>query len=119
MNPPPRCLSCGAPIAAGKTPCPRCGSLLAGARPVAVEPMRQEALLAFSLLESAGMHPVLAFHDDSGVPHPIDPEEPFMRGGGLIVPVTTTFAVYVPESEADEAERILEDARTAQPDADA
>ncbi len=114
-----RCPSCGAPIAAGTTPCPRCGSLLAGARSVAVEPMRQEALLAFSLLESAGMHPVLTYQDDSGVPHPIDPEEPFMRGGGLMVPVTTTFAVYVPESEADESEKILEDARASQPEADA
>jgi hypothetical protein len=72
--------------------------------------MRQEAKFAFDLLESAGLHPVLAYHDDSDVPHPIDPEEPFMRGGGLMVPVTTTFAVYVPESEAGEAERVLEDA---------
>ena len=114
-----RCTSCGASIAPGTTPCPRCGTLLAGARLVAVEPLRQEALLAFSLLESAGLHPVLAFHDDSGLPHPIDPEEPFLRGGGLMVPVTTRFVVYVPESEADESESVLEDARRVQPEADA
>jgi hypothetical protein len=119
VNPTPQCPACGATLDAGSTPCPRCGSLLAGMRPAAVEPMRQEALFAFRLLESAGMHPILAFHDDSGLPHPIEPEEPFMGGGGLMIPVTTTFAVYVPESEADESESILEDARTSQPDADA
>src|SRR5262245_3893304 len=93
-----RCPDCGASVAPGASPCPRCGSVFAGACPVAVEPMRQEALLVFSLLESAALHPILAFHDDSGTPHPIEPEEPFTRSVGLMIPVTTTFAVYVPES---------------------
>lgn len=84
-----------------------------------MEALRQEALMAYDLLESAGLHPILTYQDDSGRPHPIDPEEPFSRGGGLIVPVTTTFAVYVPASEAEDAEQVLEDARTSRPEADA
>ena len=83
---------------------------------MAVEPMRQEALVAYGLLESAGMHPVLTFQDESGVAHPISAEEPFLDGGGLMVPVMTTFAVYVPESEADESESILADARRFEPE---
>ena len=88
----------------------RSGDLLAGARQVAVEPMPEEARLAFHLLESAGMSPILAYHDDSGEPHPIDADEPFTLGSGLMLPVTTSFAVYVPESEAADARRILQDA---------
>jgi hypothetical protein len=86
------------------------GDLLAGTRPVALEPMPEEAHLAFHLLESAGMHPILAYQDDSGVPHPIDPEEPFTLGSGLMLPVTTTWAVYVPESEVPDAQSVLQDA---------
>jgi hypothetical protein len=108
-----RCPACGASVAPGMSPCPHCGSAFAGARQVAVEPMRQEAMLVFSLLESAGLHPILAFHDDSGTPHQIEPEEPFTRSVGLMIPVTTTFAVYVPESEAGDAQRVLEDAGRA------
>lgn len=113
-----RCPACGASIAPGTSPCPHCGSVFAGARPVAVEPMRQEALLVLRLLESAGLHPILAFHDDSGTPHPLEPEEPFTRSVGLMIPVTTTFAVYVPETEAGDAQRILEDAGRAAPETD-
>ena len=113
------CPTCGEPVAAGATPCPSCGSPLAGARPAAVEATREEALLALRLLESAGMHPILAYLDDSGVPHAIVPDEPFTGGAGLLLPVTTVFAVYLPESEADEAKQILEDARTSLPEADA
>jgi len=91
------------------------GDLLAGMRPVAFEPMEEEAHLAFHLLESAGLHPILAYKDDSGVPHPIDPEEPFTLGSGLMLPVTTTFAVYVPESEVPDAQRVLQDAGRALP----
>ena len=92
-------------------------SLLAGTRQVAVEPLPEEAHLAFHLLESAGMHPILAYQDDSGEPHPIDPEAPFTLGGGLMVPLTTTFAVYVPEAEEPDAQRVLQDAGRALPDA--
>src|SRR5712691_1346033 len=89
----------------GGTPCPSCGSLLAGARKVVVEPLRQEAALVHALLESA-------------VPHPIEPDEPFQRAGGLMVPLSTAFAVFVPEGESDEALQILEDARRAEPETD-
>ncbi len=94
------------------------GGLLDGARPVAIEPLPQEAHLAFHLLESAGMHPILAYKDDSGAPHPIDPEEPFTLGSGLMLPVTTTFEVYVPESEVADAQRVLQDAGRAVPETD-
>ena len=90
-------------------------SLLAGTRQVAVEPLPEEAHLAFHLLESAGMHPILAYQDDSGEPHPIDPEAPFTLGGGLMVPLTTTFAVYVPEAEEPDAQRVLQYAGRALP----
>ena len=91
---------------------------MAGSRKIVVEPLRQEATLVHALLDSAGLHPVLAYHDESGVPHPIDPEAPFLRGAGLMVPVTTAFAVFVPEGEAEESERVLEDARRAQPESE-
>jgi len=85
---------------------------------VAVEATREEALVALRLLESASMHPVLAYLDDSGVPHPLVPDEPFTGGAGLLLPVTTVFAVYVPEPEADESKQILEDARKSLSDTD-
>jgi hypothetical protein len=116
---PNACPTCGEPIDAGVTPCPSCGSALAGALPVAVEATREEATLALRLLESAGMHPVLAYLDEGFVPHPIDPEGPFTAGAGLLLPVTTTFAVFVPEAEAEESKQILEDARRALPESDA
>ncbi len=114
-----RCPSCNASLPPGKTPCPDCGSPLAGSLPIVVEPLRQEAAVAYGLLQSAGLHPVLAFYDGSGVPHPIDPEETFLRSVGLMVPLTTSYAVYVPEEEADESEEILKDARRDRPEAEA
>lgn len=105
------CPTCGEPVEAGSTPCPSCGSALAGSRPVAVEATREESLIALRLLESASMHPVLAYLDDSGVPHPIVADEPFTGSAGFLLPVTTVYAVYVPEAEADESKQILEDAR--------
>jgi len=110
------CPSCDAALPPGGTPCPSCGSLLAGTRKVVVEPLRQEAALAHALLESAGLHPILTYHDESGVPHPIEPDEPFQRAGGLMVPLATAFAVFLPEGEAEEALQILEDARRAGPE---
>ncbi|HEU4401375.1 MAG TPA: hypothetical protein VFT43_04655 [Candidatus Polarisedimenticolia bacterium] len=108
-----RCPSCGAVLPRDEVPCESCGRLLAGAREVVVEPLRQEAAVAYGLLQSAGLHPILAYRDESGASHPIDAEEAFNRGAGLMVPVTTQFAVYVPEDEAEESSRILEDARRA------
>ena len=113
------CPTCGEPVTLGTTPCPACGSSLAGARPVALEATREEALLAFRLLESSGMRPTLAYLDETGVPHPVDADEPFTQGAGLILPVTTVFAVYAPESEVGDAKQILEDARKALPESDA
>jgi hypothetical protein len=92
------------------------GSLFAGMRQVAVEPMPEEARLLFHLLESAGMKPILAYHDDSGAPHPIEVDEPFTLGGGLMLQVNTSFAVYVSESEAADARRVLQDAGRVRPD---
>ncbi|OLD65500.1 MAG: hypothetical protein AUI47_01870 [Acidobacteria bacterium 13_1_40CM_2_68_5] len=98
-----RCPSCDAALAPGETPCPSCGSLLAGSRKIVVEPLRQEAAFAHALLESAGLHPVLT---------------PFQRAGGLMVPLATAFAVFVPEDEAEESLRILEAARRVDPETD-
>ena len=105
------CPTCGDPVEAGAVPCPSCGSTLAGALPVAVEAMREESLIALRLLESASMHPVLAYLDEGGVPHAIVPDEPFTGSAGFLLPVTTTYAVFVPKDEADESKQILEDAR--------
>jgi len=113
------CPTCGEAIETGTTPCPHCGSDLAGALPVAVEASREGAILALRLLESASMHPVLAYIDEGFVPHPIDSEVPFTGGAGLLLPVTTTFAVFVPEGEAEESKQILEDARRSLPESDA
>ena len=114
-----RCPSCAASLPPGKTPCPDCGSPLAGTLPIVVEPLRQEAAVAYGLLQSAGLHPVLAYYDGSGVPHPINPEETFLRAAGLMVPVITSFAVYVPEGETEDSEEILKDARRDRPEAEA
>jgi predicted nucleic acid-binding Zn ribbon protein len=105
------CVACGKPVPKGEINCESCGELLAGTRQVAVEPLRQEAMVAYGLLKSAGFQPVLAFLDESGEPHPIDPEASFVHGAGLMVPVNTAFGVFVSEDEAKEALEVLEDAR--------
>ncbi len=105
------CVACGKPVPKGEINCEACGELLAGTRQVAVEPMRQEAMVAYGLLKSAGFQAVLAFLDESGEPHPIDPEASFMHGAGLMVPVNISFGVFVPEEEAKEALEVLQDAR--------
>jgi hypothetical protein len=79
-------------------------------------PLRQEAALTHSLLQSAGFHPILAYLDQSEVPHPIDPAEPFNESVGLMIPLTTAYGVYVPEAEAEESLRVLEDARRPLPE---
>ncbi len=105
------CVSCGAPLRENEFTCDACGQRLAGTREVVVEPLRQEAMVAYGLLQSAGFHPILAFLDDRGQPHPIDPEASFGEGAGLMIPVTTAFGVFVPEEEAAESFGVLEDAR--------
>ena len=79
-------------------------------------PLRQEAGLVYGLLQSAGFHPILAYLDQSDAPHPIDPAEPFNESVGLMVPITTAYGVYVPEEEAEESMRVLEDARRPLPE---
>jgi len=107
------CPTCGHSLPKSTSPCPDCGSILAGMIEVAREPLLEEALLPHRLLASAGLHPAFAYEDETEVPHPIEAGEPFTSGGGLMVPVTTTFAVYVPHAEAAEARLILADAREA------
>jgi hypothetical protein len=110
MNPTADCPACGARVPAGSTPCPACGSPFAGMCEVTVEPLRQEAAIVYGLLASAGLHPLVAYHDDSDTPHPLD-EDAFSSGAGLMVPATTSFGIFVPEGEGKEARAILEDAR--------
>jgi hypothetical protein len=77
---------------------------------VAEESLQEEAALAYGLLKGAGLHPLLAYIDEGGEPRPINPEANYVPGAGLMPPVTTPYAVFVPEDEAEEARRILEDA---------
>jgi hypothetical protein len=91
--------------------CEKCGELLAGSRLVAEEPLQEQASVAFGLLKGAGLHPLLAYIDEGGEPRPINPEANFVPGAGLMPPITTPYAVFVPEEEAEEATRILDDAR--------
>ncbi len=106
-----QCLSCGTTLTQGETTCEACGRLLAGTRRVAEEPLQGEAVLVYQLLASAGFHPVLAWLDDSGQPHPISVEGAGVPAMGLLPPVTNPYAVFVPEDEADEAAQVLQDAR--------
>jgi hypothetical protein len=112
------CLSCGKPLAEAAGACEACGRLLAGMRQVALEPLQEEASVAYGLLQSAGLHPSLAYVEESGEPHPLDPEIEFGRSAGLMVPVTTPIGLFVPEAEAEESLRVLEDARRALDDAE-
>ncbi len=105
------CLSCGAQIPEPTSTCEACHVPLAGTRRVALEPLQEEATFCHGLLESAGLHPVLAYIEDTGEPHPVDPGVEFGRSAGLMPPVTTPFGVYVPDEEVAEAQRVLADAR--------
>jgi hypothetical protein len=86
---------------------------------VAEEPLQEEAAVAHGLLKGAGLHPLLAYIDEGGEPRPIDPEANYVPGAGLMPPVTTPYAVFVPEEEAGDAMRILEDAGRSRSDGDA
>ena len=104
-----QCLSCSAELPVGELTCGACGELLAGSRLVAEEPLQEEAAVAFGLLLGAGFHPLMAYIDEGGEPRPINPEANYVPGAGLMPPVTTPYAVFVPEAEANEAARLLQD----------
>ena len=106
-----KCLSCDAPIPEPTSTCEACGVPLAGTRRVALEPLQEEASFGYGLLKSAGLHPVLAYVEETGEPHPVDPEVEFGRSAGLMTPVTTPFGIYVPDDEVEDAQRVLVDAR--------
>jgi hypothetical protein len=108
-----RCSGCGRDLPAGQTICEPCGRLLSGTRQVAEVPLEEEAALIYDLLTSAGFHPILAWLDDGGRPLPVDREGGTVPAAGLLPPVTTPFAVYVPEDESAEAMQVLQDAGRA------
>lgn len=84
-----------------------------GTRLVAEQRNEEEAVLVHDLLESGGFHPILAWVDEGGRPHMVNRAEIVTRAAGLLPPVVTPFAVYVPEDEADEADQLLRDAGRA------
>jgi hypothetical protein len=90
--------------------CDACGRLLAGTSRIAEVPLEEEAALIYDLLSSAGFHPILAWLDEGARPHPVNREEGTVPAMGLLPPVTTPFAVFVPEEEFDEATQVLQDA---------
>jgi hypothetical protein len=108
------CLNCRTELPTGEMTCEQCGALLAGSRLVAEEPLQEEAAVAFGLLKQEGLHPLLAYLDEGGEPRPIDPEANYVPGAGLMPPVTTPYAVFVPEDEAVDAARILLEAGRGQ-----
>ncbi|HUD71157.1 MAG TPA: hypothetical protein VMQ62_04270 [Dongiaceae bacterium] len=105
------CLRCGANLSDQESTCEGCGRLIAGARRVAQAPLEEEAALLYDLLESAGFEPILAWLESGDRPRPVPRERSVAPAAGLLPPVTTPFAVYVREEDADEATLVLEDAR--------
>lgn len=105
------CLRCGQSLAENDTTCESCGKLLAGARRVMQAPLEEEAALVYDLLESAGFQPILAWVESGDQPRPVMRDKSVVPAAGLLPPFTTPFAVYVREEDADEAMRVLEDAR--------
>ena len=103
------CLRCGSTLAEHETTCESCGRLLAGARRVVEAPLEEEAALVYDLLESAGFEPILAWIEGDR-PRPVQRDKSVVPAAGLLPPVTTPFAVYVREEDADEAMQVLEDA---------
>ena len=108
-----RCARCGKDLAPGETRCASCDDLFSGTRCVAQAPLEEEASLIYDLLMSAGFHPVLAWLDEGGRPSAVDPEGSTTPAAGLLPPLTTPFAVYVPDDEASEASQVLQDAGRA------
>jgi hypothetical protein len=104
------CQNCHAPLAPDETACRACGRLLANACQVAEAPLEEEAVLIYELLESAGFHPMLAWLDEGGQPRPIKPGTMVSPAIGLLPPLTTPFAVFVPAEEESEALQVLQDA---------
>jgi len=82
-------------------------------REVATKTLEEEAALLYDLLESAGFSPLLAWIDDSGHPRIVPRQNSVSPAAGLLPPVTTPFAVYVPEDDAEEALQVLRDAGRA------
>jgi hypothetical protein len=86
---------------------------LTNTRLVAEQKNEEEAILVYDLLESGGFHPLLAWVDEGGRPHAVKRSSIVTRAAGLLPPVVTPFAVYVPDDEADEADQLLRDAGRA------
>jgi hypothetical protein len=86
---------------------------LTGTRLVAEQRNEEEAILVYDLLESGGFHPLLAWMDDNGRPQTVKRSSIMTRAAGLLPPVVSPFAVYVPNDEADEADQLLRDAGRA------
>lgn len=105
------CLHCGTSLPEGELNCKACGELLAGTRLVAEETLQEGAAIAYGLLKESGLQPILAYIDEGGEPHPIDPEADNVPGARLMSNVTTPYAVFVAEEEVDEALRILSEAK--------
>jgi hypothetical protein len=104
------CLHCGTALPEGELNCRSCGELLAGTRLVAEETLQEGAAIAHGLLKESGLHPILAYIDEGGEPHPINPESDNVPGARFMSNVTTPYAVFVAEDEVDEALRILGEA---------
>lgn len=75
--------------------------------------LEEEAALIHDLLESAGFTTLLAWVDEGGRPHLIPRQQSVAPAAGLLPPVTTPFAVFVPQDDAEEALQVLNDAGRA------
>ena len=82
-------------------------------REVATSTLEEEAALLYDLLESAGFSPLLAWMDEGGHPQIVPRQKSVAPAAGLLPPVTTPFAVYVPEEDVEEALQVLRDAGRA------
>jgi len=84
-----------------------------GMRKVATVSVEEEASLIHDLLESAGFTTLLAWVNEGGHPQLIPRQTNVAPAAGLLPPVTTPFAVYVPDEDAEEALQVLRDAGRA------